>query len=155
MSKKKRKPLKKDLIVGGAVIAILLAIVFLAVISPRLAEIRRGYIDVSVEVVSFENFTFGINIDRDRMSFGAFPPGVQLYRPMGVHNEFDESIVAVINFHGNVSDWMYTNETKLVVGPNSIVNATVYLNVPLDAELGTYTGQMEIIYYRNDPWLII
>lgn len=142
------------LITGASIIGLISIFVFWSMYSeggeegpPTVKEVEKLNFNFTVEVVG-EGEPPKI-VASKKLDFGKVPQGMKVKKDIILHNSKKSvvsvrSIVSVVEgeLNGSVSDWISFEFEEFNIEPGRDFKEGVYLEVPQDAELGVYTGNV-------------
>lgn len=148
MTKKKNVPKRKNSITSVTNIVLLIVVVVLVSslvtllvvknVSPKPYEIKRLAYDFEVtDAVSFK-------LDDDMFHFGGGPAGVRLQRGLNVTTSKDANLKISWIGDGNI----VVSENDFLIYANESKDLLFYLDIPLDALEGSYSGELIFEFYR-------
>ncbi|QQG38605.1 MAG: hypothetical protein HYS32_03285 [Candidatus Woesearchaeota archaeon] len=120
-----------------AVISITLTTIFLT-LNKNNVEYREIDIFITIGKV------VGFNVNPSAIYFGTVPKGGISKRTIQL-NTTEKSIIE-IKTYGEASDWISVDKNKFILDGST--NITVIADVPVNSELGNYTGKLKI-YFRK------
>jgi len=136
--------------------AVLVIAIAIASIPLVYGFVYRSFIiyDVSTTKITLkvENTNMiGVNKDTDHLKFGGIPRGAMGERRINVTNNDEKPHKINIKVRGNLSSWISSSDNDFVLQPHSVKEVKIYADIPLDAELGKYEGELDVIF-ENILW---
>lgn len=128
---------------------ILLIAVFLSVGLTSLFYGLYIVMDVRDIPVSFEvSDRVGVDVDDQRLSFGKIPLDSKAKRTLVMKNDFNEDAKVELVFSGEIEDFMEVEESDIYLAKDEEKEFSIFVNVPSDAELGNYSGNLKVFFKR-------
>jgi len=137
------------LILAAAMVAVIIAI---AVTN----QWNRGGVEPPTEEkIEVLNFNFTLEVVEEglppkivaskKLDFGQVPQGMDVKKEIMLHNSKKNGVAVVSDVEGDssVAEWISFEFKEFSIEPGRDFGQTVYLEVPLDAELGNYTGNVK------------
>jgi hypothetical protein len=103
-------------------------------------EVRE--LDMVLEVAP----KLGFNTETDKLNFGSNFPGNTCKKFMNV--SFPKEAKVVIDFEGDLADWVTVNEKQFTLKPDEVKNLEFLASIPKDIDLGIYTGKVKFYFKR-------
>lgn len=122
--------------------------VFFILLLVGVALLGRGWKQVIPMELTVADYA-GINVDTDKVYFGALPPGGSSTRTLSVSNTYGRPLEVTLVARGQLAGWVgYSPRVFLLeVGESRQVNVTTV--VPTNAKLGNYSGNTIIHFQRK------
>lgn len=106
--------------------------------------------DMHAKVV--EGKMVGVNIDTDALYFGKIRKGGLSTRWIIVDNQDEDPHLIRIRTFGDLSKWVYVSDNNFILANNESRRVTVSCDVPQEAEVGNYTGRLQVVYLNVWGW---
>jgi hypothetical protein len=112
-----------------------------------------SYITAPLEVKSYTT-TFivgenpGIDLNDTIITFGKVPRDGEAEKNLIIENTYNFPIEIKIFASKEIADYLYFEEEKLMVNPNSNIEFKLKLKIPADMEFGNYSGTILAKIYR-------
>ena len=90
----------------------------------------------------------GLSIDKDKLHFGSVPKGGKSTKQIFLYNNDSYSKYVKLSLSNNLTDWIILSEKRFVLASNENKTVTLSVNVPKDASLGNYTGNLHLTFWR-------
>lgn len=130
---------------------VMIVLVCIAIVSISLVFILSyKQIDVIKEFdmyLTVSDSIVGFNVDNNAIYFGTVPRGGHSNRKINVGGTMSYNIN--MQTFGELSKWVYVSENNFITQENEIKAITISVFVPVDAEIGNYTGKLRIIYRKK------
>jgi hypothetical protein len=108
--------------------------------------------EVGMYVTVVEGRMIGVNTDTDALYFGKVRKGGLSTRTIILGNYDENPLLVQIRTFGDLSKWVYVSDNNFVLYPSESKNVSVSCDVPTDAEVGNYTGKMQVVYLNVWGW---
>jgi hypothetical protein len=132
------------------VILVLIAVSFVYIWFNNFAVFLTEEVDMYATVV--EGRMIGVNTDTDAIYFGKVRKGGLSTRKIIIDNNDEKPHLIQIKTFGDLSKWVYVSDNNFVLDPSGSKNVSVSCDVPKDAEVGNYTGKLQVVYLNMWDW---
>ncbi|MFC1728652.1 hypothetical protein ACFLZ7_04300 [Nanoarchaeota archaeon] len=101
-------------------------------------------LDIYVDVID-QDGAVGMDLSTDALRFSHMPLGTRATKWINVSTDVPTKIIVQVS--GNIQDFVYGNNSVILL-PNEIKKLEVTMNIPLEAELGEYSGKLTVLFTR-------
>jgi len=105
-------------------------------------EIR--ILEMTVKVADY----VGINIDTDKVYFGAVMPGGASIRSVKIWQNYTTPLRVKIFTQGYITNWVENSNSSFILQPNQTATIPFTVHVPKGTAFGNYTGKIKIVMTR-------
>ncbi|NIO23322.1 MAG: hypothetical protein GTN38_04845 [Candidatus Aenigmarchaeota archaeon] len=128
------------------VVAVLLAISFTYLWFENFVIYSTEEVDMHLKVT--EGYMVGVNTRTDALYFGKVRKGGLSTRKIILDNYDENPHFVQIRTFGDLSKWVYVSDNNFVLPSNESKNVSVSCDVPIDADVGNYTGKLQVVYFN-------
>ena len=90
----------------------------------------------------------GLSVDKDKLHFGSLPKGGKSTKQIFLYNNDSYSKYVRISLSNDLDRWIKPSEKGFILTSNENKTVTLIVNVPKDASLGNYTGNLHLTFWR-------
>ncbi len=139
--------MKTDKALVFILIAILLAFGITEVVYTNYKYPSYKSLPMFVEVTN--KVLVGVNTRTDGLYFGIVPTGDAGRRFINITNPYSTPVQIQITTKGTIAFWVQPDKNYFVLNPGEATQIVVQINIPLNATVGNYTGNMFILMKRT------
>jgi len=131
----------------------LAAIIIGAAVASAIATLAAYFWFYDVKIIKYDMHlyvatTMGFNVATDAIWFGKVVPGGSSERIVTLKNLNPEPRTAAIYLFGDLAEWAWASEKKVLLGPGESREVRVVASVPEDAPLG-YRGGFLLVVFKK------
>ncbi|MBN1275751.1 hypothetical protein JXA12_05700 [Candidatus Woesearchaeota archaeon] len=125
-------------LIGVCVLLVVVLATGAWLITPRYERVVETHVKVADYI--------GINVDDDKLYFGANNPGGGGRRDVFITS--GEEAFVMLRTGGDMAGWLWLSEDRFLISPGEERGVTVHLRIPEEAAYGNYTGAVVAEFYR-------
>jgi len=84
----------------------------------------------------------------NNLHFGTAPPGSSSSRTLVFDSSDPRPSKVIIKSYGQIKDWIIASENNFILESNEDKNVTLTILIPQNAEFGSYTGKIKLIFRK-------
>ena len=129
---------------------ILIAIIIMAVIGLTSAAYSyykiKGSVSMPMKLIVSDRL--GFTTETDILNFGEARPGDTAIRIVEIKNPNKTPVEAVFFSHGQLANWV--QKEPIYLNNHEAKNITISAKIPENADKGTYTGVLRVLFKKAD-----
>lgn len=132
----------KKIYLYGILLLLILLLISTGILLRLLTPFTEKTIQSHVKITN----SIGINLDQDKLYFGAMNPGNKAGRSINITSDKDAYVV--IRKSGEMADWLYPNKNGFFLEKNTVADIHFVVKTPSNLSYGNYTGNITLQFYR-------